>query len=153
MGGNIGPRMEIRESSALPIPIVLRLHQSYIKRKLRVCRVQKCIALAGAEAVLTSAGTKLPRFMVVTIGPRMEIYDTSVLPIPKEFLICGDFNARCGTLKDTPNVEEIPSRIPVDKVSNQLGKELIETMRALELCTLNGRFDQSKDNFTSVSSL
>ena len=46
---------------------------------------------------------------------------------------------------------EIPSRIPVDKVSNQLGKELIETMCALELCTLNGRFDQSKDNFTSVS--
>ena len=46
---------------------------------------------------------------------------------------------------------EIPSRIPVDKVSNQLGKELIENMCALELCTLNGRFDQSKDNFTSVS--
>ena len=68
-----------------------------------------------------------------------------------EFLICGDFNARCGTLEDTPNAGEIPSRIPVDKVSNQLGKELIETMCALELCTLNGRFDQSKDNFTSVS--
>ena len=68
-----------------------------------------------------------------------------------EFLICGDFNARCGTLEDTPNAGEIPSRIPVDKVSNQLGKELIETMCTLELCTLNGRFDQSKDNFTSVS--
>ena len=68
-----------------------------------------------------------------------------------EFLICGDFNARRGTLEDTPNVGEIPSGIPVDKVSNQLGKELIETMCALELCTLNGRFDQSKDNFTSVS--
>ena len=68
-----------------------------------------------------------------------------------EFLICGNFNAWCGTLEDTPNVGEIPSRIPVDEVSNQLGKELIETMCALELCTLNGRFDQSKDNFTSVS--
>ena len=69
-----------------------------------------------------------------------------------EFLICGDFNAQCGTTEDTPNVGEMPNRIPVDIVTNQLGKELIETMRALELCFLNGRFDQSKDNFTSVSS-
>ena len=52
------------------------------------------------------------------------------------------------SITTTPSLGEIPSRIPVDKVSNQLGKELIETMRALEFCTLNGRFDQSK---TSVS--
>ena len=57
MGGSIGPRMEICKSSALPIPMVPRLHQSngYIKRKLRAWRVQKCIALVGADAVLTTA--------------------------------------------------------------------------------------------------
>ena len=47
MGSSIGSRMEICEISALPIPMVPRLHQSngYIKRKLRAWRVQKCIAL------------------------------------------------------------------------------------------------------------
>ena len=37
MGGSIGPRMEICETSALPIPMVSRLHKSngYNKRKLR----------------------------------------------------------------------------------------------------------------------
>ena len=57
MGGSIRPRMEICETSALPIPMVPRLHQSngYIKRKLRAWRVQKCIAKVGADTVLTTA--------------------------------------------------------------------------------------------------
>ena len=57
IGGNIGSRKEICENSGLPIPMVPRLHQSngYIKRKLREWRVQKCIALVGADTVLTSA--------------------------------------------------------------------------------------------------
>ena len=57
MGGSKGPRMEICEISALQIPMVRRLHQSngYIKRKLRAWRVQKCIALVGADTVLTTA--------------------------------------------------------------------------------------------------
>ena len=57
MGGSIGPRMEICETSALPIPMVPSLHQSngYIKRKLRAWRVRKCIALVGADTVLTTA--------------------------------------------------------------------------------------------------
>ena len=56
MVGSIGPRMEICENSALPIPMVPRLHQSngFIKRKLRAWRVQKCIALVGANTVLTT---------------------------------------------------------------------------------------------------
>ena len=56
-GGSIGPRMEICETSALQIPMVPLLHQSngYIKRKLRAWRVQNCIALVGADTVLTSA--------------------------------------------------------------------------------------------------
>ena len=56
MGGSKGPRMEICETSALQIPMVRRFHQSngYIKRKLRAWRVQKCIALVGADTVLTT---------------------------------------------------------------------------------------------------
>ena len=50
-------RMEICENLGLPIPMVPRLHQSngHIKRKLRAWRVQNCIALVGADTVLTSA--------------------------------------------------------------------------------------------------
>ena len=57
MGGSREPRIEIGETSALPIPMVPRLHQSNgsMKRKLRACRVQKCIALVGADTVLTTA--------------------------------------------------------------------------------------------------
>ena len=64
MGVSIGPRMEICETSGVPIPMVPCLHQSngYIKRKLRVCRAQKCNALVGAEAVLTSAGPQSTPF-------------------------------------------------------------------------------------------
>ena len=55
---SIGPRMEICESSGLPIPMVPCLHQTngYIKRKLGEWRAQKCIAIVGADTVLTSAG-------------------------------------------------------------------------------------------------
>ena len=56
--GGIGPRMEICGNSGLHIPIVPRLHQSNgcMKRKLRAWRVQKCIALVGANTILTSLG-------------------------------------------------------------------------------------------------
>ena len=56
MGGSIGSRVEICEILGLPIHMVPRLHQSngYIKMKLRAWRVQKCIALVGADTVLTS---------------------------------------------------------------------------------------------------
>ena len=58
MGGSIGSREEICENSGLPNPMVPRLHQfnGFIKRKLQACRVQKCIALVGADTVLTRAG-------------------------------------------------------------------------------------------------
>ena len=57
MGGSIGNRMEICEILALPIPMIPHFHQrnGYIKRKLRAWRVQKCIALVGADTVLTTA--------------------------------------------------------------------------------------------------
>ena len=57
MGGSIGSREEICETSVLPNPMVPRFHQcnGFIKRKLPAWRVQKCIALVGADIVLTSA--------------------------------------------------------------------------------------------------
>ena len=56
-GSSIGHRIEICETSALPIPMVPCLHQSngYSKRKLRAWRLQNCIDLVGADVVLTSA--------------------------------------------------------------------------------------------------
>ena len=55
---SIGPRMEICGSSGLPIPMVPHLHQSNgnMKRKLQAWKVQKCIALVGADTIHTSAG-------------------------------------------------------------------------------------------------
>ena len=66
MGGSIGPRMEIHEVSALPIPVVQHLRPSngYIKRKVRAWRVQKCVALVGVDTVLTTAWKQSTPFHV-----------------------------------------------------------------------------------------
>ena len=71
----------------------------------------------------------------------------------EDFVICGDFNARCGNLDEITEEEShpIPKRVPVDTATNKWGKELIVTMRALDLCIANGRFNATKDGFTSVS--
>ena len=84
MGGNIGSTKEICEISGLPIPMVPHLHQSngYMKRKLLAWRVQKCIALVGADIVLTSVWPQTTPFHGGCIGPRMEICGISGLPIP-----------------------------------------------------------------------
>ena len=49
---------EICGIPGLPLALVPCLHQSsvYIKRKLQVWRVQKCISLVGARTSLTCAG-------------------------------------------------------------------------------------------------
>ena len=64
MGVSIRPRMEICETSGLPIPMVPRLHQSnaYIKRKLGEWRAQKCNAIVGADTIFTSAGPQTTPF-------------------------------------------------------------------------------------------
>ena len=56
--------MEICEISGLPIHMVPRLHErnGYIKRKLGEWRAQKCIAIVGADTVLTSAGPQTTPF-------------------------------------------------------------------------------------------
>ena len=84
MGGNIGSREEICEISSLPIPMVPRLDQcnGYIKRNLRVCSVQKCIALVGADTVLTSAVPQTTPCNGGSTRSTKEICETSGLPIP-----------------------------------------------------------------------
>ena len=84
MGGNIGLREERCEISSLSIPMVPRLHQcnGYIKKKLRAWRVQKCIALVGANTVLTSAGPQTTHAMGGNVGSTKETCETSSLPIP-----------------------------------------------------------------------
>ena len=63
MGGSIVSREETCQTSGPPIPMVPRLHQcnGYIKRKLRAWRVENCIALVGADTVLTSARPQTTR--------------------------------------------------------------------------------------------
>ncbi len=67
---------------------------------------------------------------------------------------CGDFNSRIGELLDhTPDIDlELPKRLCIDTVENNHGKSFIEFLNDNKLCTLNGRFDSSKDNYTYVSS-
>ena len=60
-GGRIGPSTESCINCDGPISMVPCLHQGniYIKRKLRVCRDQKCIPLVGAITPLTCAGRQI----------------------------------------------------------------------------------------------
>ena len=64
MGGSTGSGMEICETSGPPISMVPRLHQSnvYIKRKLRVWRAQKCIALVRGKTPSTCTGLQTTPF-------------------------------------------------------------------------------------------
>ena len=68
-----------------------------------------------------------------------------------EVIIGGDFNARCGNLVETELDSNVANRIAADKVINCRGRELISYANSLDLVILNGRFDKSKDGFTSVS--
>ena len=66
--------------------------------------------------------------------------------------ICGDLNSRCGNLQDISLVcdTDIPPRKILDVEQNLHGKQFIDLLRSLELCTLNGR---GKDNYTYISRL
>jgi len=65
--------------------------------------------------------------------------------------ICGDLNARCGDHQDVSDSEVyIPQRHVLDHATNSHGLQLLDFLRPLDLCMLNG---QGKDNFTYISSL
>ena len=84
MGANIGSMDEICKTSGLPNPMVPRLHQcnGYIKRKLLEWRIQKCISLVSACAVLQVRVRKLPCVMGGIIASREEIFETLSQPNP-----------------------------------------------------------------------
>ena len=65
------------------------------------------------------------------------------------YCICGDFNARYGNLDDGCHQNsEISERRVTDQEHNTHGKQLINLLRSLGLCTLNGR---GRENSTHIS--
>ncbi len=65
--------------------------------------------------------------------------------------LAGDFNARIGSQSETYQNDSIPSRLVLDKKSNDQGNAFIEFLNDVRFCVLNGRFDSTKDNFTCIS--
>ena len=83
-----------------------------------------------------------------------------------EIIICGDLNARTGSLADIveyiegsngalseilsphsmSNTHEVPKRHTVDSVVNDYGKELINVCRSVGLCIMNGRTADAANN-------
>ena len=66
--------------------------------------------------------------------------------------LCGDLNARIGSLEDISEFDIVPKRSVLDNSVNQHGHSFIEFLNEAKFCTLNGRFNSSDDNYTSVSS-
>ena len=67
--------------------------------------------------------------------------------------VCGDLNSRLGGLSDVINdIDGIPPRSCLDKTFNQHGHTFVDFLLDAKMCVLNGRFAQSSDNFTSISS-
>ena len=64
--------------------------------------------------------------------------------------LCGDFNTRCGNHQDVLELHGFPPRQILDYFTNSHGLQLIDFMRPLDLCMLNGR---GKDHYTYISSL
>ena len=63
-------------------------------------------------------------------------------------VICGDFNSRCGCLKDVDG--NIVPRSVIDEVNTEQGEALVSFLRSSGLCLVNERVGQ--DNFTCISS-
>ena len=69
--------------------------------------------------------------------------------------ICGDFNARIGSLVDIDIeavADSVPKRVILDTASpNTHGKELIEFVRDVGMVVLNGRGSSNNDSFMFIS--
>ena len=67
-------------------------------------------------------------------------------------LLCGDFNSRLGNENDViAEIDGLPKRNAIDASKNSHGISLLEFLRDMKLCTLNGRLNCANDDFTSVS--
>ena len=72
------------------------------------------------------------------------------------FMICGDFNARCSDKPDTQMLDQcdniIPTRLSIDHSPvNSHGRTILEFMIDCDLCMLNGRFGENSNKYTCVS--
>ena len=62
-------------------------------------------------------------------------------------VICGDFNARCGSADD--ETSGVPNHKIIDVVRNSQGEGFMDFLRGTEMCVVSGR--KGKDAFTCVS--
>ena len=62
-------------------------------------------------------------------------------------VICGDFNARCGSADD--ETSGVPNRKVIDVVRNSQGEGFMDFLRGTEMCVVSGK--KGKDAFTCVS--
>ena len=51
--------------------------------------------------------------------------------------MCGDFNARCGSLREENDA--LPACVELDKVKNHQGEVLMNFLDSTSLCIVNGR--------------
>ena len=67
--------------------------------------------------------------------------------------VCGDVNARIGSLDDLTDCDDVKiiKRHVLDKTINQHGHSFIDFLNEVKLCILNSRFNETENNFTSVS--
>ena len=84
-----------------------------------------------------------------------EFYDTLLAQVYLHWdgsptLICGDFNGRIGTKQDSSD-ETIRPRVAIDAVHKNHGEHLLQFLSDTRFCTVNGRFDIQRDNYTSIS--
>lgn len=68
-------------------------------------------------------------------------------------IVCGDFNARLGDLDDfIPDVDDLCSRLSIDSVKNKHGEALIEFLKEVKMCIVNGRVGlANNDDYTCIS--
>ena len=133
---SIGPRTEICGIPGLPLSMVPCLPQSnlYIKRKLRICKVQKCIPLVGAKTSLTCAGLQTTPSQVsqyraenrklrksgstifhgTVLAPKQCLYqkETMGMESPKMYSSCRCKNLHylCGTANDPISSKPVQGR-------------------------------------------
>ena len=84
-----------------------------------------------------------------------EFYDTLLAQVYLHWdgsptLICGEFNGRIGTKQDSSD-ETIRPCVAIDAVPKNHGEHILQFLSDTRFCTVNGRFDIQRDNYTSIS--
>ena len=67
-------------------------------------------------------------------------------------LLCGDFNAKLGTLSDCIDGDNVIPRKVCDCAKNMHGEALIEFLHETKMCVLNGHISPENNDYTFISS-